>query len=291
MKNIGEIKHSLTAVKQTRQITNAMYLLSVSEMKRYMNGVIYIVEYMQRLREIKRDLLKLSHGTSHPFKTSYTSSGRSAYIVISAEKGMCGSYNANIAALAEEKIKSSKEPYIIMKGTIAQTLLAAKGIRPDEKWEYPGNAPSIKYAADMAAKLINLYLSDYIDEVDIIYTKYISQIEQSARCYKILPLSNDVAEEAGKNTVSEIEFLPSEDEVFMSLARHYVTGIVYSAMYQSFVSEQVARMNAMKSATNNADDMIRDLTHKFNSLRQVAITNELTEITSAARCADNTEKR
>lgn len=292
MKNIGEIKHSLNAVKQTRQITNAMYLLSVSEMKRYMKGVNYIVEYMQRLREMKRDLLRLSDATSHPFKTSYSKSGRTAYIVISAEKGMCGSYNTNIAALAEEKIRSAKDPYVIMKGSYAETLLAAKGIYANEKWEYPGNAPSIEYAADMASKLMELYLSDDIDEVDIIYTKYISQINQSARCYKILPLSNDVAE--GKpdgKAISEIEFFPSEDDVFLSLGRHYVTGIIYSAMYQSFVSEHVARMNAMKTATSNADEMIEDLTRKYNSLRQVAITNELTEITSAAKVAENKDKK
>lgn len=285
MKNAGELKHSLTAIKQTRQITNAMYLLSVSEMKKCLGNVSYAAEYMQRLRETKRELLSFSRDFDHPFKRSFSHGGRAAYIIIAAEKSMCGSYNANIANLAEEKIKAEKNPYIIMKGSYAKTILAPRSIFPDEEWEYPGNFPKTEYAENMSDKLISLYLSDEIDAVYIIYTKYVSQLQQVAKCYRLLPLSADFFA-AEKQEGSPMEFYPSADEVFFNLTRQFIEGFVYSAMYQSFVSEHVARMNAMKSATNNADEMINDLSHKLNALRQVAITNELIEISSAAR---NTE--
>lgn len=287
MKNASEIKHSLYAVKQTRQITNAMYLLSATEMKRYLGNVSYTVEYMQKLRSLKRELLADSRELTHPFRTSSSHSNRTAFIVISGERGMCGSYNQDIAVLAEEKIKAAGKAYVIMKGTYAEELLAAKGIKADEKWEYPGNAPSIEYAADMADKLINLYLSDEIDEIDIVYTKYLSQGKQRATCYKLLPLESEhtVSENADSHTANELEYLGSEEEVFVNLTTHFIKGFVYSAMYQSFLCENISRMNAMRSATNNADEMIKDLTRKFNSIRQLAITAEITEITTAAKYA------
>ena len=283
MKNASEIKHSLSAVKQTRQITNAMYLLSATEMKRYLGNIGYIVEYMERLRVLKGELLANSRDLTHPFRTSSSHSNRTAFIVISGERGMCGSYNQDIAALAEEKIKAAEKAYVIMKGSYAEELLCAKGIKADEKWEYPGNAPSIEYAADMADKLINLYLSDEIDEIDIVYTKYLSQGKQSATCDRLLPLESEhTASENDETPASELEYLGSEEEVFVNLTTHYIKGFVYSAMYESFLCENISRMNAMRSATNNADEMIKDLTSKFNSIRQLAITSEITEITTAA---------
>ncbi len=283
MKNSSELRHSLAAVKQTRQITNAMYLLSVSEMRRCLSHISYAAEYMQTLRETKRELLAMSRDFDHPFKRSFSKGGRRVFIIIAAEKGMCGSYNANIAALAKEKILATEDPYVVIKGGYVKNMLAPAGIYPDQEWNYPGNFPKIEYAEDVADKLIELYLTDEICEVDIIYTKYLSQIEQVAKCYRLLPLSNDFF--SPSNDVmdhSMMDFYPSADKVFFDLTRQFIRGFVYSAMYQSFVSEHVARMNAMKSATNNADGMIRDISSKLNSLRQLAITNELIEITSAA---------
>lgn len=291
MKNANEIKHSLTAVKQTRQITNAMYLLSVTQMKRYIGNVNYTVEYMQRLRRLKRALLFYSHGISHPFKSSYSTSGRTAFIIISAEKGMCGSYNSEIAKLAEKKIHEAKDPYVIIKGSYVEEALAAKGIKANEIWEYPGNAPSIDYASDIADRLINYYLSDEIDEVDIIYTKFLSQTKQRTTCYRLLPLAEDNYDEITEppSDRGEFEFLGDESEVFQSFTIHFIKGLVYSAMYQSFICENISRMNALRTATNNADEMIEDLNRKYNTIRQLAITSEITEITSAAKCQSETD--
>ena len=283
MKNAAELKHSLSAIRQTRQITNAMYLLSVSEMKRCLPHVDYATQYMQLLRETKREILSFSQDFDHPFKRSYTHGGHVAFVVIASDKSMCGAYNQNIASLTLEQLAATEHPYVIMKGHCLRNILSAKGVEPDEEWEYPGNFPRIEYAADMADRLIQLYLSQDIDRVNLIYTKYLSQTVQEARCYTLLPLSQDFFH-PDENSQSKglMAFHPTEDGVFYTLTRNFIQGLVYSAMYQSYVSEQIARMTAMRSATNNADKMMTELTGKLNAQRQLSITSELIEIASAS---------
>jgi len=293
MKNTAELKHSLSAIRQTRQITNAMYLLSVSEMKRCLPNADYAAQYMQLLRETKRDILSFSQDFDHPFKRSYTHGGKVAFVVIASDKSMCGAYNQNIANLAMEQIAAVEQPYVIMKGHCLRSILSSKGVEPDEEWEYPGNFPKIEYAADMADRLIGLYLSQDTDQVNLIYTKYLSQTVQQARCYTLLPLTKDFfhPDETSQSN-GMMAFHPTEDGVFYTLTRNFIQGLVYSAMYQSYVSEQIARMNAMRSATNNADKMVTELMSKLNSQRQLTITSELIEIASAsgAQQANQEEK-
>ena len=114
MKNAGELKHSLSAIKQTRQITNAMYLLSVSEIKKCIGNVNHVTNYMQKLRETKRELLSFSKDFDHPFKRSYSHGGRAAYVIIASDKSMCGSFNTNIAHLAVEKIHPQVGKYLFL---------------------------------------------------------------------------------------------------------------------------------------------------------------------------------
>lgn len=285
MKNANEIKHRLAAVKQTKQITNAMYLLSASAMRRYSTGVGYTAKYLRRLERTKCELIPLLRDKPNPLTVSMPGK-KSVYFIISAEKGMCGSYNRDIADLATLELGDAKDHYIMVKGASA-AYLEAKGYTVTERPEYPGNSPSMEYAADIAEKLCDLYLTGDFSEVSVIYTEYISMSAQKAVCKKLLPF--DAGTEDSVSEMEHFDFLCDENEVFSNLIDHYIRGFLYSAIYEAYVCENISRMNAMRSATDNADEMVQKLNSSYNSLRQLAITSEITEIASASEHVRSTE--
>lgn len=285
MKNASETKRRLNAARQTRQITNAMYLLSSSAMRRYLSGVGYTAEYLRRLEQTKNELIPLLK-EGNPFIGEKPGT-RSVYLIISSEKGLCGSYNRDITEVAISCLDRAYNPYIIIKGANALSTLSAKGYFAYECPEYPGNAPSTEYADSIAESICDLYLSDGFSAVYVIYTEYVSMTYQRAVCKKLLPLGISGGD---ASKMEHFDFMHSEDEVFSNLIDHYIRGFLYSAMYESFVCENISRMNAMKSATDNADSMIDKLKATYNASRQLAITLEVCEIASATEHANSTEE-
>lgn len=283
MKNANEIKRSLSAVKQTRQITNAMYLLSASAMRRYLGNVGYTVEYLKRLEKIKCEVIDDISSVSHPY-TLAKSKGRPLYFIITADKSMCGPYNHDICAFAEKTLKKAEDPYIIMKGLCGKELFQSAGYEPDEMTSYHDSEPKIEYADETARRLCALFLSDDIASVDIIYTEYTSRQRHTPVCKRLLPLSvlEDEYANDENNKTTPFSFETGRKAFFSNLIEHYIDGFVYSAMYQSFICENIARMNAMKSATNNADKMLDELRRNYNAVRQLTVTSEITELSSAA---------
>lgn len=285
MSNVNEIKQHLKAVEQTRQITNAMYLLSTSRMKKAMQHVDFNLFYLKRLRATIKDVLSKTKNNDLTNRfIEDDKKGSAVFVVITSDKGLCGGYNSAVIKLAMERLAAYDDnPVVISLGIAGDKMLKDRGIFPVYSWYGASQHPTMNLASQVAEKLIGLYLTEDFHEVYVVYTEFHSSAVQVPVCVRLLPLLrrdfNDVASEGDKH--AEMIFEPSIDVVFDQLVYQYVTGFMFDVFMQSSASENIARMNAMQSATRNADDMIKHLSTELNAARQLQITNEITEISAA----------
>lgn len=284
MSSPNEIKQHLKAVQQTRQITNAMYLLSTSRMKKAMQNIDFNLFYMNRLRATIKDILsktKNNNMTNHFIEDDHL--GTAVFVVITSDKGLCGGYNSAVIDVALENIKKHENPMVISLGISGDKLFKEKGIVPGYSWYGASQHPTMNLADQVAQKIIDLYITNDYHEVYVVYTEFVNANEQIPRCVRLLPLLrrdfSDLREESDKNALMIYE--PSIEEVFDNLVFQYVTGFMYDVFMQSSASENIARMSAMQNATRNADEMIDELSTELNAARQLQITNEITEISAA----------
>jgi len=287
MNNMNEIRRHIKAVEQTRQITNAMYLLSTSQMKRAISKMTFNRTYLRRIRATVKDIL-IHTDKQHVFLED-RGNKRQAFIVIGADKEMCGSYNNDIIKAAKAAIEKCEQPLIMSVGICVQTGLEKAGYTVDKHWYGASQNPFVHHAREITEHLVDLYLENEIDEVYVIFTRYYSQVNQTIRCMRLLPLHlEDFSKiELEFDKPRQIDFTPSFTEVFDTMVPQYMIGYIYAALNHASACENIARMNAMQSATKNADEMIDKLSREFNAARQLSITNEITEIAAASSLSEN----
>ena len=284
MNNTNEIKQRLKAVSETRQITNAMYLLSSSRMKKAMQNNDFNLFYMKRLRATIKDILsKAKRNNIHEKFIDDNGSGSAVFVVITSDKGLCGGYNSAVIHEALSKMKDYDEPLVISLGLMGDRLLKNAGITPEFSWYGASQHPTLNLAEQVANKLIELYLTNDYHEVYIVYTEFVNSSVQTPKCVRLLPLLRrdytDVSYEY--NYQAQAIYEPSIEKVFEHLVYQYITGFMYDVFMQSSASENIARMIAMQNATRNADEMTAALSAQLNAARQLQITNEITEIAAA----------
>ncbi len=285
MSSMSELKDRLRAVTQTRQITGAMYLLSTSRVKKAMQNIDYNLSYMNRLCFTMKDILV--HLKENGLKTPFTENhedGITLYICITSDKGLCGSYNADvISRLTSLTDKNAKDTIILSVGTKGTEILKNKGYRPEHIKTEVAAHNLLVAATKFAGRVSELYLKHKIKEAYVVFTEYKSQSVQNVTVKKLLPLLledfNDIEDEVVYSSYPIYE--PSVEAVFDLLVPRYITGFMYDVFMQSVASENTARMAAMQSATDNADKMTADLQKQINAERQLAITNEIIEISNA----------
>jgi len=282
MASMGDIKHSIHSITEMQQITRAMHLISTSKMRkaltRYENNHVHF----ERVQSALKDILTHTRELSHPY-VGESEGGKSAYVVIAADKGMCGGYNHNVLNLALSDMQKSKERYILTVGQEARAFFDRRGYMVDVEFLHVSQNPSLYNARNITNDILELYENGIMDEVYVVYTKFISALHQEPRVLKLLPvsISNFVDVDTETQYSGELYYHPSPKEVFDILIPQYIVGLVYGCLVQSYASEHSARMTAMESATNNANEMIDNLTRQYNRARQFAITNEISEIIGA----------
>ncbi len=285
MSSVNEIKQHLKAVQQTRQITNAMYLLSTSRMKQAMQHIDYNLFYLKRLRTTIKDVLSKTknNNLSNKFIVDNHIEGSALFVVVTSDKGLCGGYNSAVVKCAMEKMRSYDNPVVISLGIIGDKLFKSKGIYPAYSWYGASQHPTMNFASRVAEKLIDLYETGDFHEVYVCFTEYKSASVQEPICDRLLPLLRrdflDVEREGDKN--AQMIFEPDIETVFDNLVSQYITGFLFDVFMQASASENISRMNAMQNATKNADEMIKGLSTELNAARQLQITNEITEISAA----------
>jgi len=282
----AEIKNHIKAIKQTRQITAAMYLLSASRMRQTIKRIEYNLVYMQRLRSTLKDILHHAGGQlGHVYLSGHKKVKTRLFIVISSDKGLCGSYNHQILSFAQKQIQSlsDADSKLAVIGIMGEEYFRRQGIEPDILWRGVIQNPSMYNARRMTEILCEAYGSGSVDEVYVIYTQYKNAMAQEPVMHRLLPLQEEDFRDVSMeyNYAGDILFEPSPEEVFGKLVPQFLIASLFNILIQASTSEHASRTTAMQTATANADEMIEKLEREYNTQRQLQITAELTEIAAA----------
>jgi F-type H+-transporting ATPase subunit gamma len=288
MSNAREIKNRITSVKDTMKITNAMYMISSSKLKKAKTNLKNTKPYFYSLQEaivrvIKRipEEVNISYFDERKDKINRNK----GYIVITGDKGLAGAYNNNIIKIAEDELKKEGNHVLFVAGNVGRSYFENKGISYDSEFKYTVQNPTIHRARVISGNIVQMFNEQELDEVYIIYTRMINSMESKAEIQKILPLRKvDFMDENRTDGITdETSYFPTPHDVLNNLIPNFVTGFIYGALTEAYSSEQNARMMAMESATNNAKDMLKELSIIYNRARQAAITQEVTEVISGAK--------
>jgi F-type H+-transporting ATPase subunit gamma len=288
MEGMREIKQRIKGIKDTRQITKAMKLISAAKLKKARQQLDQTRPFYQKVRETITDVLSHSGNVVSPYFDLRQDKvvRKKAYLIISGDKSLAGGYNHNLLKFAEEQMNRDKEAQLFIAGLIGRNYFIKDNYNVNKNFYYPVQNVTVYRAREIAETLLELFKKGEVDEIDLIFTKMKSSITLEPMKIKLLPLDY---EEMKKETSSDkrnldenIIYEPSPEDVLEVLISKYIKGIIYGAMVESFTSEQSARMTAMDNATANADEMLQKLNLYYNRARQAIITQEITEIVSGA---------
>ena len=274
-----EIKNRIRSMESTKQITKAMEMVAASKLRRAQAQVASSRPYFEILRNTIDDIVKNNLDFSSPYlKTRPVS--KVLYIVIAGDRGLAGGYNSNILKLVMSEIKG-KDATVLPIGKKAVDYFKSHNVPvlTDSYAEAAG--VSIGDCFSISKQLCNAYKATDFDEIRIAYTTFVSVLSQTPASMQILPLVCEKCEEKKAPTMITM-YEPNDEEVFDAIVPEYLGGVLYGALCESRASEQAARRTAMDSATSNAEEMIADLSLKFNRARQAAITQEITEIVAGS---------
>ena len=296
MASAKEIQDRMRSIKDTLKITNAMYMISSSKLKKSKKMLADTEPYFYTLQsEMSRILRHLPDMNSIYFKTNAEIPERkrkAGYIVITADKGLAGSYNHNILKLAEEELEKRDDYKLFVLGELGRHYFEQKGINIDNQFHFVVQDPSLSRARRIAEDLLKLYHENQLDELYIIYTTMVNAMQEEAQVAQLLPLKKtdfkipvpiDIPLEG-------LALKPSAEEVMDHIVPNYVVGFVYGALVEAFSCEQNARMMAMEGATNSAKQMLKELDIEYNRARQAAITQEITEVIAGAKSQKKKKK-
>ena len=276
-----EIKNRIRSMESTRQITKAMEMVAASKLRRAQAQVSASRPYFQILRSTIRDITQNNRDFSSPFLKEREVK-KVLYIVIAGDRGLAGGYNSNILKLVLSEIQG-KDAVVLPIGKKAVDYFKSKNIASLTDLYAEAASVSVGDCFSISKQLSKAFLNGEFDEVNVAYTDFVSVLSQVPRTMQLLPLKKETleAEEQQPRRCDTI-YEGDPEEVFASIVPEYLGGILYGALCESRAAEQAARRSAMDSATQNADDMIADLSLKFNRARQAAITQEITEIVAGS---------
>ena len=275
---LNKIKSRIKTVNGAYKVTSAMKLVSQVKLKRYKNKMLANKEYNYTLDEVTQTVLKNAKKVRSPFALANEGVEKKLYIVISSTLGLCGSYNMNIFKEAESLI-SEKDDAIILGNKGAIYFKDGSFNKIDDFSEYSSISDE-KIIREIVSYISKKYLAKEYQEVHIIYTEYKNSLTFIAKDKMVLPLGQIETNEYENEYPPLLE--PSQSKLVETLIPLYIRGTIYAKLLESEVCEQAARANAMDNATNNAKDILDNLKVEFNKARQGAITQEITEIVSAA---------
>ncbi len=284
MANTIALKRRITSVKNTKQITKAMELVSASKMRRAQDQARKTRDYSHLARGILTRLRELTDVSKHPLFTVRPVTKR-IHIVITSDRGLAGAYNSNVLRRLTRELKHDEEQSIVSQLIIVGKQASQFVSRLENVdilaayTEFPEH-PSANDIRPLLNTITELYEKEEIDAVDVIYTNYKSSIVQEVTVDRLLPAAFTEVEVTAD--LGRAIFEPSPKEVLNNVTLRLIEVQLMQLFYESQASEQSMRMMAMKNATDNASDIIDDLTLAFNTARQAAITQELAEITGGA---------
>lgn len=282
--NMRDIKRRIKSINSMEHITNAMKLVSSAKLRKAKNifeksrqNLHYITESIEEVFHNTEDIPQLYLRGSREIK-------KTAYIVVTSCRGLCGSFNSNVNKHTHKLIESYREeepPLIVAIGSKGRDYFARRDFEIISEYCLPPEDITFIETQEISQPLIGMYNRGEIDEIVLVATSFVSSLEQTVYNKTILPLEIE-GDPYTHKLYKEVEYEPSVQEVFNYLIPKYFEIMIYNAIIESATCEHAARRMAMESATDNANEMIADLTLTYNRTRQAAITNEISEIVSGA---------
>ena len=287
MPSAKEIKDRISSVRDTQKITNAMYLIASTKMRKAKADLDRTMPYFSALRgEIKRIFRTVGNIDSQYFSPEGSQEdlpGACGYLVITADKGLAGAYNQNAIREAQRLMDQHDDNKLFVVGEYGRQYYSSRGVPIEQSFLYTAQNPTLQRSRDICYQLLDRYRAGELVKIFVVYTDF-SGLASTARSVRLLPFhhAHFASASSEKRVKVPFGFSPSVETVLDSIIPSYVTGFIYSALVDSFCSEQNERMKAMDAAGKNAQELLDDLTIQSNHMRQGAITQELTEISAGA---------
>ena len=289
MESIKEIRTHIDSVQQTLKITNAMYLISSSKLRKARRQLTDVQPYFEKITRTISDILHRTAGVDHVyFDTRSDHPHKVGYIVITGDKGLAGAYNHNVLRLVEEEMAKVENPTLFLIGQSGRNYFQHKGVNIDGEFMYTAQDPTVYRAREIGDTFIELFRKGHQDEVYVVYTEMVTPMQMEPKIVKLLPLDRDAFPWKPRHSADGSErhvvtYVPSPEHVLNHIVPSYLKGLLFGTLVESFCSEQNARMNAMDTATDNARSLLKELSLHYNRARQSAITQEITEIVGGAQ--------
>lgn len=280
MASLKEIDSRIKSTKKMKQITKAMNMVSSSKLRRAEKNTKQFEPYMEKMQDVITAIAGASKNSSHPMLRPRHIQ-RSGYLVITSDKGLAGAYSSNVLKRLvndiKEKHTNSDEYSIIVLGQSGVDFLKNRGYEVESSLVDVPDQPSFKSIQAIAKHAIDLFSEEHIDELKIYYSHYVSVLENKPSVKQVLPLSQEDSSQ-GQGQMSSYEFEPDKDSILRVILPQYVESLIYGTILDAKASEHAARMTAMKNASDNATELIDDLSLQYNRARQAEITQQITEI-------------
>lgn len=291
MPSSKELKDRIKSIKDTRKITKTMYLISSTKMRKAKESLDNTRPYFDNLKvQIKRVIRTLKTFDSkyiYPEDIKDFENGTYGLIVITSDKGLAGSYNLNVVKEAVKILEDHKDCKLFAIGSFGKNYFAKRNIPIEKDFVFSAEDPSLDEAREIAINILEEYDRGRLKKIFLIYTNMVNSFSSQAVSMRLLPFHRDYfddkKEEEEKTIKNEFTFYPSLDAILEPLITSYIVGIIYGALVDSYSAEQNARMNAMSSAIENADDLLGNLQIQYNRLRQGQITEKIIEISVGAQ--------
>ena len=283
MASMRDIKRRKSSIQSTQQITKAMKLVSTVKLQKAKNRAEQTDPYFNYMYKTVSSMLARSGNIDHPYLTAGDSK-KKAVVVITSNRGLAGGYNSNIVKLITGSDFDKEDLDIYAVGGKGAETLERRGYHIADLQTEMMEAPTYPDAASLCNRVLDAFTSGEVGEIYLAYTHFKNTVSQEAKLIKLLPVEIEPDSEENQASDSNIlmNYEPNEEEALDMIIPKYVTSLFYGALVEAVASENGARMQAMDSATSNAEEMISDLSLKYNRARQGYITQELTEIIAGA---------
>ena len=291
------LRGRIKSVQATKKITRAMELIAASRIVKAQQRVHAAVPYSDQITEVVKDLAAAGGEIKSPLLSGRPEVRVKCYVAIVADRGLCGGYNANVLRATEGQVKADvlagRDYAIVTVGKKAEAYYRFRGYKMSASFGGFSENPTYEDARRIGQKVVDMFLDGTVDAVELVYTRFISSGVQEVVRRPLVPLEHELVmggDGAAPGAKADYEIEPSPAAVLEALLPRYVEARIYAALLNGAASEQAARQRAMKSATDNAEELVKNLTRVMNRARQDSITTEIMEIVSGAEAMSSGSK-
>lgn len=288
--SLSEIKAKIISTEKTSKITSAMRMVSSAKLVKSEQAARDFQIYASKIRQITTDLLKseLTIGSDNPMLVSRPVK-KTGYIVITSDKGLVGGYNSKILKSVMDMITeyhADGDYEILSIGSVGSDFFKARGMNVAFELRGLADQPSFEQVRQIISQSVDMFVNEIFDELYVCYNHHVNSLTSQVRVQQMLPISDLVADEAAEEGVTGFELEPNRHDILDQLLPQFTESLIYGAIIDAKTAEHAAGMTAMQTATDNAKNVINDLTIQYNRARQAAITQEITEIVAGANALE-----